>query len=64
MKRRYMKYMKNPQKTICKDVKLAKKPLPAVGLVSFPGSGNTWTRQLIQEMTGYFYYIDHKPSKF
>ncbi|XP_060555746.1 WSCD family member CG9164-like [Ruditapes philippinarum] len=27
--------------------------MPITGLVSFPGSGNTWTRHLIQQMTGF-----------
>jgi len=29
--------------------------LPVTGLVSFPGSGNTWVRHLIQQMTGNTY---------
>ena len=32
--------------------KLSKTPLPLTGLVSFPGTGNTWTRHLIQQATG------------
>jgi len=35
-----------------RTVKLSKTPLPITGLVSFPGSGNTWVRHLIQQMTG------------
>ncbi|XP_045165965.2 uncharacterized protein LOC123529629 [Mercenaria mercenaria] len=35
-----------------KKVKLSQTVLPITGLVSFPGSGNTWTRHLIQQMTG------------
>ncbi|KAL4237963.1 hypothetical protein ACF0H5_002673 [Mactra antiquata] len=35
-----------------KRVKLSKHNLPITGLSSFPGSGNTWTRHLIQQMTG------------
>ncbi|XP_045165723.2 WSC domain-containing protein 1-like [Mercenaria mercenaria] len=40
--------------TICneRNVSLSKTALPLTGLVSFPGSGNTWTRHLIQQMTG------------
>lgn len=36
-----------------RDVKLSEKLLPYTGLVSFPGSGNTWTRHLIQQVTGW-----------
>ncbi|XP_060603790.1 WSCD family member GA21586-like [Ruditapes philippinarum] len=35
-----------------KEVLLSQTNLPITGLVSFPGSGNTWTRHLIQQMTG------------
>jgi hypothetical protein len=35
-----------------KTVALSQTQLPITGLVSFPGSGNTWTRHLIQQMTG------------
>lgn len=35
-----------------REVKLSPTPLPMTGLVNFPGSGNTWTRHLIQQMTG------------
>ena len=35
-----------------KEVKLSRTALPITGLFSFPGSGNTWTRHLIQQMTG------------
>ena len=39
---------------ICKarHVSLSRLALPMTGLVSFPGSGNTWVRHLIQQMTG------------
>jgi len=29
-------------------------PRPVVGLVSYPGSGNTWTRYLLEGATGIF----------
>ena len=32
--------------------RLSEKPLPVTGLVSYPGSGNTWVRHLMQEVTG------------
>jgi hypothetical protein len=35
-----------------KEVVLSQTNLSITGLVSFPGSGNTWTRHLIQQMTG------------
>ena len=35
-----------------KNVTLSRISLPITGLVSFPGSGNTWVRHLIQQMTG------------
>jgi len=38
-----------------RQVKLSKTPLPVTGLISFPGSGNTWVRHLIQQMTGNIY---------
>ncbi|XP_067670759.1 WSCD family member GA21586-like [Haliotis asinina] len=36
----------------CPNVSLSQKPLPLTVLVSFPGSGNTWTRHLLEQMTG------------
>ena len=40
----------NPQK-----VKFAEKgTFPITSLTSFPGSGNTWVRYLIEEYTGYY----------
>ena len=35
-----------------KNATLSRVSLPITGLVSFPGSGNTWVRHLIQQMTG------------
>ena len=32
--------------------RLSTKPLPVTGLVSFPGAGNTWTRHLLQQVSG------------
>ena len=32
--------------------KFRETPGPVVGIVSFPGSGNTWVRYLLQQMTG------------
>ena len=37
----------------CRDnPKFRETPGPRVGIVSFPGSGNTWVRYLLQQMTG------------
>lgn len=38
----------------CGNVSFSKIALPVTALVSFPGSGNTWLRHLIQEATGKF----------
>ena len=38
--------------TPCTDLSLSPTPLPITALASFPGSGNTWIRHLIQEVTG------------
>lgn len=42
----------NSQNCTLKSVKLTKTPLPVTGLVGFPGSGSTWLRHLVQQMTG------------
>ena len=36
----------------CRDVGFSKKVLPRTALASFPGSGNTWVRHLLQQATG------------
>ncbi|XP_046563255.1 WSCD family member AGAP003962-like [Haliotis rubra] len=36
----------------CPDVRLSPRILPQIALASYPGSGNTWTRHLLQQMTG------------
>jgi hypothetical protein len=41
-----------------KEVVLSQTQMPITGLVSFPGSGNTWTRHLIQQMTGIKYIFN------
>ncbi|XP_059145586.1 WSCD family member GA21586-like [Physella acuta] len=38
----------------CGAVRWSRRNLPVTGLVSFPGSGNTWLRFLIQEATGVY----------
>ena len=42
------------QNSMCKPTvpRLSRKPLPVTGLVSFPGAGNTWTRHLLQQVSG------------
>ncbi|XP_068623422.1 WSCD family member AAEL009094 [Battus philenor] len=42
-----------PSVNWCKELRLRSPPLPyAVALVSYPGSGNTWLRYLLQQVTG------------
>ena len=43
--------------THCHEMKFANPSLPTTALASFPGSGNTWIRHLIQEATGIFILI-------
>ncbi|KAL4237959.1 hypothetical protein ACF0H5_002669 [Mactra antiquata] len=40
------------EKCTAKTIHLSTKSLPITGLVSFPGSGNTWSRHLIQQISG------------
>ncbi|XP_071095556.1 WSCD family member AAEL009094-like [Haliotis cracherodii] len=37
---------------VCPIPSLSKRTLPVTALASFPGSGNTWMRHLLQELTG------------
>ena len=39
---------------LCEPVELRKSEvsLPVTGLVSYPGAGNTWTRHLLQQVSG------------
>ena len=46
----------NSRNCSLKNVTLSRISLPIIGLVSFPGSGNTWVRHLIQQMTGTEYF--------
>ncbi|KAK3085150.1 hypothetical protein FSP39_025116 [Pinctada imbricata] len=39
-------------RSLCKTPTLSKIPLPRTALVSFPGSGNTWIRHIVQQATG------------
>ena len=34
--------------------RLSETPLPVTGLFSFPGAGNTWTRHLLQQVSGIY----------
>ncbi|XP_069160117.1 WSCD family member AAEL009094-like [Procambarus clarkii] len=38
----------------CQALRWRDPPGPATALVSFPGSGNTWIRYLLQQVTGYY----------
>ncbi|BFZ18265.1 hypothetical protein BsWGS_21304 [Bradybaena similaris] len=42
----------NVHSLLCPRPQFSRLSLPATGLASFPGSGNTWVRYLIQEATG------------
>lgn len=46
----YMKYDRALWK--CKKPHLSQTPLPLTALASFPGSGNTWVRHILQQATG------------
>ncbi|XP_059052053.1 WSCD family member AAEL009094 [Achroia grisella] len=46
-------YRQLPQVNWCKELKLRSPPSPdVVALISYPGSGNTWLRYLLQQVTG------------
>ncbi|XP_052790279.1 WSCD family member CG9164-like [Mya arenaria] len=48
-------YKNNPTTSLpckAKDIRLSDHALPVTGLISFPGSGNTWLRHLLQQLTG------------
>jgi hypothetical protein len=36
----------------CQPLRFLEEPGPVVALASFPGSGNTWVRYLLQQATG------------
>lgn len=46
----YIKYDRALWK--CKKPHLSETPLPVIALASFPGSGNTWVRHILQQATG------------
>jgi hypothetical protein len=39
----------------CQALRFLEKPGPVVALASFPGSGNTWVRYLLQQVTGEYH---------
>ena len=43
---------KNEQEDSCLPLKFSSRKFPNTALASHPGSGNTWTRFLIQQLTG------------
>ncbi|CAG9862420.1 unnamed protein product [Phyllotreta striolata] len=45
--------LRRPKVNWCTDLKYIHPPRPTVALASFPGSGNTWLRYLLQQATGY-----------
>ncbi|CAH1800959.1 unnamed protein product, partial [Owenia fusiformis] len=38
----------------CQPIKFSDTPLPLTALYSWPGSGNTWVRHLLQQLTGIY----------
>lgn len=40
--------------TCPRQLQRPREPLPLTALLSFPGSGNTWTRHLLQQLTGLY----------
>ncbi|CAH1115356.1 unnamed protein product [Psylliodes chrysocephalus] len=45
--------LRRPKVNWCTDLKYINPPGPAIALASFPGSGNTWLRYLLQQATGF-----------
>ena len=59
--RTYIPWPNDPHCDHFRTIFSREKPLPVIGLVSFPNSGNTWLRSLIEGTTGVFsgsVYID------
>lgn len=50
-----MKNFISPSETRCSQVQFgSENQFPMTSLSSYPGSGNTWVRYLIEEYTGYY----------
>ena len=52
IKRNRIGSSRGPPTNWCKPQGFRNKPGPVVAIVSFPGSGNTWVRYLLQQLTG------------
>ena len=55
IKRVELKGLPNPRlkgRKNCTERSFSKVPLPVTALASIPGSGNTWSRHLIESITG------------
>lgn len=48
----YLGHLQTFKNWTCKPVLLSKIPLPSTALASYPGSGNSWLRHLLQQTTG------------
>lgn len=52
----HFSYRQLPAVNWCKELRWRSPPAPhAVALVSYPGSGNTWLRYLLQQATGIYF---------
>lgn len=47
-------YLRRSKINWCSELKYRNPYGPSIALASFPGSGNTWLRYLLQQSTGYF----------
>lgn len=55
-------WIKHPTEMKCpkKKIEMSKENRPVTALFSFPGSGNTWTRHLLEYTSGkYSFYLEH-----
>lgn len=48
----YLGHLHTFKNWTCKPVLFSKIPLPSTALASYPGSGNSWLRHLLQQTTG------------
>ncbi|CAH1775991.1 unnamed protein product, partial [Owenia fusiformis] len=51
---REIKCLTNSSRIPCQQLRFSRKALLKTALFSYPGSGNTWLRHLIQQITGFY----------